>query len=623
MGYGYQSGYNAQRNGNFFGELPDSLLLGAWHRPGFSLGAPVYVGNSKKDGSGTDYVYTVEGVEGTQSPDSSYIVCYTKSGTRQWRTKLPTGFDSTSYSWLLGILYPSNDGLILCMRRNQSGTAESLVTLNATTGAMVWVSPVRCDQGFIRDQAVFNSDGDIVVFGRYEDSNPNTGVKKIDGLTGAVIWDKASYPGPHNLGWVTATFSPAEDFLYLFWDGALVTVDPTDGATLFTTSVLAGPTNTPTFITCDSKFVWLSLNRNFGLNTYLVCFIRNEDGSVTRVVTESRRGPGVWHFQRAIPAQYGINACTWHYWRTSPEEQDRLELIDDIGKSIFVTELPFGTGDGIWAEVLFDSNARLLYVNRGRQGSMHCMTYLPEEIASAWNKRQEDPSTAVESAGNILWTHNLGDARFCQPWLDVDGILYVNANGGLLAYGAEIATGHRPPQELGPPANGGYTAAGKEIVTATQFATIAEATGTWSDSNEAFTTDGAVALTSTDTDNETFSGFTDFDALPALADVKEVFVTVVAAYDDATGSGDLHLRAELSWDAGATWTTYVKTPNLPTFTDGLATFVLGGPQFTRDWTVAELDSTMFKVRITAGQTAVVDTPAWNLDSVSASVRYEI
>ena len=94
-------------------------------------------------------------------------------------------------------------------------------------------------------------------------------------------------------------------------------------------------------------------------------------------------------------------------------------------------------------------------------------------------------------------------------------------------------------------------------------------------------------------DRHLYCGY-DF-GLPEGATTKGIEVRLDWYVDSAAGSP--RLEVELSWDGGTSWTDAKKTKNGKTIE---RTHILGGPTDTwgRSWTVDELSSTNFRVRIT-------------------------
>ena len=124
---------------------------------------------------------------------------------------------------------------------------------------------------------------------------------------------------------------------------------------------------------------------------------------------------------------------------------------------------------------------------------------------------------------------------------------------------------------------------------------------------------GAVPLSSKD--RHQFSGFvlglpgtvTDIDGIRVQADLK------LDAF-----SGTNLLCAQLSWDGGTTWTT-IQSQAIATATE--TTYTFGGTADTwgRTWTLAELGTSAFRVRIIDAST--VATRDFQLDYLAVSVTY--
>jgi hypothetical protein len=83
-------------------------------------------------------------------------------------------------------------------------------------------------------------------------------------------------------------------------------------------------------------------------------------------------------------------------------------------------------------------------------------------------------------------------------------------------------------------------------------------------------------------------------------------------------NGITNVCAQLSWDAGATWTT-MQTVALPVAAE--ATYVFGGTGDTwgRTWTVAQLSTSNFRVRLIDASTQT--NKRFDLDYVAVSVTY--
>jgi hypothetical protein len=86
---------------------------------------------------------------------------------------------------------------------------------------------------------------------------------------------------------------------------------------------------------------------------------------------------------------------------------------------------------------------------------------------------------------------------------------------------------------------------------------------------------------------------------------------------DALG-GTNNLCAQLSWDGGSHWTT-IKTQAITVAAK--TTYIFGGTAdlWGRGWTQAELDPTLFRVRIIDAST--INTRDYNLDYLAVSITY--
>ncbi len=125
-------------------------------------------------------------------------------------------------------------------------------------------------------------------------------------------------------------------------------------------------------------------------------------------------------------------------------------------------------------------------------------------------------------------------------------------------------------------------------------------------------TNGTLSCTDTGKDRHNFYnyGF----SVPAGAAINGIEVLVGARLDSATG----FICAQISWDAGVTWTTAKQTANL---TSSFANYTLGGAGDTwgRTWSTTELSNANFRLRVI--DVANNTSGRFRLDWVAAQVHY--
>lgn len=125
-------------------------------------------------------------------------------------------------------------------------------------------------------------------------------------------------------------------------------------------------------------------------------------------------------------------------------------------------------------------------------------------------------------------------------------------------------------------------------------------------------TNGNLSCTDSGKDRHTFSnyGFT----IPAGAAINGIEVLVDARLDSATG----FICSQLSWDAGATWTTAKQTSNL---TDSFANYTLGGTAdaWGRAWSSADFSNSNFRLRVI--DVANNTSGRFRVDWIAAQVHY--
>jgi len=125
-------------------------------------------------------------------------------------------------------------------------------------------------------------------------------------------------------------------------------------------------------------------------------------------------------------------------------------------------------------------------------------------------------------------------------------------------------------------------------------------------------TNGNLSCTDTGKDRHVFYnyGFT----VPAGAAINGIEVLVDARLDSATG----FICVQLSWDAGATWTTAKQTTNL---TSSFANYTVGGTADTwgRTWSSSDLSNANFRLRVI--DVANNTSARFRLDWIPAQVHY--
>ncbi|MCY7419782.1 MAG: hypothetical protein LH650_15065 [Chloroflexi bacterium] len=126
---------------------------------------------------------------------------------------------------------------------------------------------------------------------------------------------------------------------------------------------------------------------------------------------------------------------------------------------------------------------------------------------------------------------------------------------------------------------------------------------------------GSGAVPSTTKDRHRFHGFA-FGLPGAVNDIDGIRVQADLKLDAFTGTN--LLCAQLSWNGGTTWTT-IKTQAIATATE--TTYTFGGTADTwgRAWTLSELSTTNFRVRIIDAST--ITTRDFQLDYLAVSVTY--
>ena len=102
----------------------------------------------------------------------------------------------------------------------------------------------------------------------------------------------------------------------------------------------------------------------------------------------------------------------------------------------------------------------------------------------------------------------------------------------------------------------------------------------------------------------------------AVTSINGIRVRADLALNNA--SGTTNLCAQLSWDGGTTWTS-IKTQAVPAAAE--TTYVFGSTSDTwgRTWTLAQLNTTNFRVRIIDASS--LTTKQFQLDYVAVSVTY--
>ncbi len=87
---------------------------------------------------------------------------------------------------------------------------------------------------------------------------------------------------------------------------------------------------------------------------------------------------------------------------------------------------------------------------------------------------------------------------------------------------------------------------------------------------------------------------------------------------DSVASSTNTLCAQLSWDGGTTWTT-IKTQAITVATEVSYVFGATNDTWGRSWTLAELSTTNFRVRIIDASTNA--SRDFSLDYLAVSVTY--
>jgi len=126
---------------------------------------------------------------------------------------------------------------------------------------------------------------------------------------------------------------------------------------------------------------------------------------------------------------------------------------------------------------------------------------------------------------------------------------------------------------------------------------------------------GAGAVPDTGKDRHQFWAYV--FALPgSVAHIDGIRVQTDVMLDAVTGSNNL--CAQLSWDGGGTWTT-IKTQAITVAAKTTYIFGATNDLWGHAWTQAELDPTLFRVRIIDAST--ISTRDFNLDYLAVSVTY--
>jgi hypothetical protein len=140
-------------------------------------------------------------------------------------------------------------------------------------------------------------------------------------------------------------------------------------------------------------------------------------------------------------------------------------------------------------------------------------------------------------------------------------------------------------------------------------------------SNNAFAVDNNSGTTTSSSytdpgkDRHLFYNF-NFGLLSGVA-VAGIEVRLEGKADNTTSAPTMYV--ELSWDGGTSWTAAKATATL---TKNDVIYTLGGTNdmWGRTWTVAELDSALFRVRITNVATNI--SRDFSLDQIAVRVSYQ-
>jgi hypothetical protein len=195
---------------------------------------------------------------------------------------------------------------------------------------------------------------------------------------------------------------------------------------------------------------------------------------------------------------------------------------------------------------------------------------------------------------------------YVQNWESVDSNT-VSAFNGTTAYAACVSNA---ADTTGAGDNNGYqTNPGNACADDSVFATDTNSgTGT-------VATCGSGAVPDTTKDRHRFYGFV--TGLPgSVTSINGIRVRADLALNNITGT--TNLCAQLSWDGGTTWTT-IQSLNASATAETTYTFGGTANLWGRTWTLAQLNTTNFRVRII--DSATTTTKVFSLDYVAVSVTY--
>jgi hypothetical protein len=195
---------------------------------------------------------------------------------------------------------------------------------------------------------------------------------------------------------------------------------------------------------------------------------------------------------------------------------------------------------------------------------------------------------------------------YFQSWESADSAT-VSAASGTTAYAACVSTA---ADTTGAGDNNGYESnPARACVDDSSFATDSNSgTGT-------ATACGSGATPDATKDRHRFWGFV--TGLPGtVTSIIGIRVRVDLALNNATGT--TNLCAQLSWDAGTTWTT-LKTVSIPSSSEGPYIFGSTTDTWGRTWTPAQLNTTNFRVRLIDASAST--SKQFQLDYVAVSVTY--
>jgi hypothetical protein len=126
---------------------------------------------------------------------------------------------------------------------------------------------------------------------------------------------------------------------------------------------------------------------------------------------------------------------------------------------------------------------------------------------------------------------------------------------------------------------------------------------------------GSGAVPDTTKDRHRFYGFV--TGLPgSVTSINGIQVRADLALNNTTGT--TNLCAQLSWDGGTTWTT-IQSQAVASAAETTYTFGGTANLWGRAWTLAQLNTTNFRVRII--DSATITTKIFRLDYVAVSVTY--